>query len=206
LDRLACVNELLIVVETSLSLLDRMKERPEPEDWKRLVDLYTPLLQKWLGRCSLQPSDVEDLIQEVFSSVIQDLPHFQHDQRRGAFRRWLKQIVIHRLLNLLRTQRKQAVATGDSDMASILEQVQDPQSDLSLIWDEEHDRHIAGRLLEMVQREFSGTTAESFRRVVLQGASASAVAKELGISQALVWQAKCRVLRRLRQEAAGLLE
>ena len=34
--------------ETSASLLDRLRLQPEDQDWRRLVDLYTPLIHGWL--------------------------------------------------------------------------------------------------------------------------------------------------------------
>ena len=39
---------------TSLSLLKRLCDPADAEAWRRLVQLYTPLLQRWLrGTCRL---------------------------------------------------------------------------------------------------------------------------------------------------------
>ncbi len=42
--------------ETSTSLLSRLREQPDGAAWQRLVDIYTPLLQRWLVRYGLQAS------------------------------------------------------------------------------------------------------------------------------------------------------
>lgn len=73
-------------------------------------------------------------------------------------------------------------------------------------WDEEHDRHVANRLLEIVRGDFDSTTWQTFRRLAMDGASGADVAAELGISVNAVLLAKSRVLRRLRQEVKGILD
>ena len=36
-------------METSVSLLDRLGGKPTEDDWRRLLDLYQPLLRAWLA-------------------------------------------------------------------------------------------------------------------------------------------------------------
>jgi RNA polymerase sigma-70 factor (ECF subfamily) len=57
-----------------------------------------------------------------------------------------------------------------------------------------------------VQGDFAAVTWQAFRRYVLEGEPAARVAEELGLSLNSVILAKSRVLNRLRQEAAGLVE
>jgi hypothetical protein len=56
-----------------------------------------------------------------------------------------------------------------------LAQLQDPNSELSLLWDQEHDRHVLRRLLELIEPMFEDTTLAAFRRVVFD---------EMGAAQA----------------------
>ena len=70
--------------ETSLSLLDRIRESPESEHWDRLVALYTPLLRLWVRRYQIQDSDVDDIVQDVLSTLVNDLPRFEHNQRNWS--------------------------------------------------------------------------------------------------------------------------
>jgi RNA polymerase sigma-70 factor (ECF subfamily) len=57
-----------------------------------------------------------------------------------------------------------------------------------------------------VRAGFENRTWEAFRRVVIDRQSSAQVAMEMGMSVVAVYQAKSRVLRRLRQELDGLLE
>jgi RNA polymerase sigma-70 factor (ECF subfamily) len=77
---------------------------------------------------------------------------------------------------------------------------------LSQQWDREHDMLVLSRLLELMEQEFEPGTLQAFRRIVFDGCKTDLVAAELGISVAAVYIAKSRVLRRLRAEAAGLID
>lgn len=191
------------MLETSFSLLERLRLSSDPAAWQRLVELYTPYIQSWLRRHNVQSADVEDLTQEVLRSVVAALPNFQHDLRRGAFRRWLRTITINHLRSFWRSRR---LETLSEDTEHLLDSLEDPASDLSRMWDEEHDRHVVRRLLEWIQSEFEPTTWRAFQMVVLEGYSAGAAAAELGISANAARIAKSRVLARLRQESEGLID
>jgi len=192
--------------DTSLSLLDHLRRSPQSEAWNRLVALYAPLLRAWLRRYDVQASDADDLLQEVLLAVSKDLGTFEHRGQSGAFRSWLRSILINRLRNFWRSRDRGPQARGDSDIHHRLEQLEDPASELSRIWNREHDQHVARQLLALAQPHFAANTWQAFRRVVLDGARADAVAAELDTSLNAVFIAKSRVLSRLRQEAAGLLE
>jgi RNA polymerase sigma-70 factor (ECF subfamily) len=192
--------------ETSLSLLERLRLQPDAESWQRLVSLYTPLIQGWLRRHAVPPADAEDLTQEVMTVVVRELPQFTHSHRRGAFRSWLRTITVNRLRALWRSRRARPTATGDSDFLKMLDELEDPNSGLSRLWDQQHDQHVARRLMELVQPQFEPATWQAFRRVVLDGVKAAVAAAELNMSVNAVLLAKSRVLSRLRQEMQGLTD
>ena len=189
---------------TSLSLLERARER-DPLAWQRMAGLYTPLLTRWLGRY-VQPSDADDLVQEVLLAVAKELPHFEHGGRSGSFRAWLRTIMTFRLKNHWRTRRRHPRGAGEGELLRQLQELEDPQSELSQLWDRQHDQHLIQQLLKLVGEKFQPCTLAAFRMVVIEGQSLDAVAHDLGISVNSVAIAKCRVIRELRQTAKGLLD
>ncbi len=191
--------------DTPISLLERLRLRPDPASWQRLVDLYTPLIRDWLRRQDVQPADVEDLTQEVLGAVARELPQFRHDLRRGAFRRWLRTVTVNRLRNFWRAARLRP-AVGGPAFEEALDRLADPDSDLSRLWDQEHDRNVVRRLLELVEPEFEPNTWRAFRLLVLEGQPARDVAAALGTSVNAVRIAKSRVLSRFRREIEGLVD
>ena len=97
-------------------------------------------------------------------------------------------------------------ATGDSDFLRRLDELESPDSALSQLWDHEHDQHVAAARIQRVQGDFMPVTWEAFRRHVTKGEPAVEVAKALDLSLNSVLLAKSRVLKRLRQELAGLVD
>jgi len=190
------------MLDTSQSLLARAKSDRAGPAWHRLVELYTPLIRAWLKRYEVGGADADDIVQEVLVTAIQELPGFEHRGQKGAFRAWLRRIAVNRLHRHWRGRPRQSPAHLDQ----LFEQLTDPNSELSRQWDEEHDQHVASRLLQLVAGDFQPETWRVFSRVVLNSERPESVASDLNLSINAVWSAKSRVLRRLRQEAAGLLE
>jgi RNA polymerase sigma-70 factor (ECF subfamily) len=192
--------------ETSLSLLDRIREAPDAESWDRLVSLYAPLLRRWVRRYEIQASDVDDIVQEVLSAVLNDLPKFQHSRRTGAFRNWLRTILVNRVRLYWRSRKYQPLATGSSSIAEMLDQLQDDSSQISEIWNREHNEVVLKRLMKAIRPQFEDQTWLAFQRQVVDRKRADAVAQELEMSLSSVYKAKSRVLAALRREAQGLVD
>ncbi len=188
---------------TPLSLLSRLRKKPDQESWARLCALY----EGWIGRifkkAGVPTADADDLRQEVLSTLVRELPGFAHSGQAGAFRRWLKLIVHHRLLGYWRNSRNTRYRTTDLPESDVLA---DPDAELDRLWEEEHDRHITQALLKLAEPSFTRSTWQAFYRQVVEGRPAADVAAELGLSVNAVLLAKSRVLRQLRLEAEGLID
>ena len=193
-------------METSISLLDTLKGNVDDEAWQRLVQIYSPLIRGWLRRHSTAEHDLDDLVQEVLTVVVRRLPEFERQPRVGAFRCWLRTITVNCLRDFWRAKRIRPQATGGSDFQQILDQLADSESDMSRIWDEEHDRIVTERLLEIIKPNFNEKTWQAFKAVAMDDETPTDVAERLGMSVNAVFIAKSRVLSRLRQEGRGLVD
>jgi hypothetical protein len=85
---------------TSYSLLERVKTG-DPESWRRLVYLYTPLVLYWCRRVGLRTQDAEDVAQEVFKTLALKFDDFTQGEQAGSFRRWLFTITRNKLGNII---------------------------------------------------------------------------------------------------------
>lgn len=193
------------MADTPVSLLDRLQREPKPADWQRLVELYQPLLRCWLACQPALRGEADDLIQDILQSVVRKLPEFRR-QRDGSFRRWLRVITANRVSLFWRQRDKEERAAGGDEGALLLAQLEDPDSLLSRRWDEEHDRYVLQRLMKLIEPEFAARIWQAFRRHALEGAAPAIVAAELGMSENAVLIARCRILKRLREEAQGLVD
>jgi RNA polymerase sigma-70 factor (ECF subfamily) len=193
--------------DTPLSLLERLgRPEPQPADWDRLVAVYGPLLRAWLSRYPLQGADADDLVQEVLAVLVRKLPAFRHGGRQGAFRAWLRTILAFQVRYFYRQRQNRPQSAGPHGEDSPLLQLEDARSDLSRRWDAEHDEYVVRQLMELIKPEFAPATWQAFERSALKNRPAGEVGAELGMTANAVCVARSRVLRRLREEARGLLD
>jgi RNA polymerase sigma-70 factor (ECF subfamily) len=192
-------------METSLTLLERLAGKPTERDWQRLVDLYQPLLRTWLLRAGVPAADLDDLSQDILLVVVREVGGFDH-RHAGAFRGWLKTILLHRVRDFFRSRSHCPQAVGGSAVLDCLARLEAPDSELSQLWDREHDQFLAQRAMARVQADVTLVTWQAFQRYLVDGQPPTQVAQELGLSLNSVLLAKSRVLKRLRQELAGLVE
>jgi RNA polymerase sigma-70 factor (ECF subfamily) len=185
-------------METPVSLMERLYQADSGEAWGRFVQLYTPLLYHWLRQQGCPPDDIPDLMQDVFVTLLRVLPTFAYD-RHKSFRRWLRTVALNKWRDRLK-QRSLPLARG-VDWADQLEAAEgDP------FWETEYRGQLARRALEIMQADFPGATWQACWEVVVCGRRAAEVAQHLGLTVGAVHAARFRVLSRLRQELAGLLD
>ncbi len=194
-------------METTNNSLLRRAAGTDDAARRQLFALYQPLIFGQLRQLSVAPQDVEDLNQDILTDVFNGLPAFNHNGRKGAFRTWLRTITVHRVIMKRRKKaHNREVAMGGSDNQKMVAQLEDSESELSKKWDKEHDKYIVQRFLDIVKADFEPQTWSVFNRLVFEGASGKEVGEEFGLSEATVYQVKSRVLRRLREVSAGLLD
>jgi RNA polymerase sigma-70 factor (ECF subfamily) len=186
---------------TPRSLLERVCGGDQGA-WRALLVIYEPLLRHWLRAAGLDPTDTDDLTQQVLTVLVRKLPSFRHSGRAGAFRAWLRSIALHEVADF-RRRRAALPSPRDPDDLDALPSGLD---ELARAWDAEYERHVLAGLLALAEPELTPSAWRAFRRVALEGAAPRAVAAELGTTVNAVTLAKSRVLRRLREKARGLLE
>lgn len=187
--------------ETSLSLLQAMVDMDNQGAWSRFDHIYRPLIRRWIGRYIRDDAVMDDVVQETMTNLIRGLPRFEHNQRPGAFRAWLKVVTVNQIRRYWRANNRWPF-DGPDELAEVVS----PDGDLSRQWDQEHDLHVLGKLVDRVRVEFSQSTWRAFRAVVLRGETPQEVADRLGMTVNAVYVARSRFLQRLRQEGRGLLD
>ena len=204
-DFLDAANQSNDVEHTSISLLQAFQDDSSESRWEQLHAIYRPLLMRWIRKYDVQAADAEDLCQDVLAVVANEIVGFRHSGQTGAFRAWLRQILVYRLQDFWRKKRR-AKDVGFAVAEQSLQQLAEPTSEASRIWDKEHDEWVLKRLFERAQRDFTETTWAAFQRVTVMAQPPRQVAEDLGISVNAVFVAKSRVLSRLRQDAKGILD
>lgn len=147
-------------------------------------------------------SEAPDIVQEVFASVARGIGDFHRTKKQGSFRSWLATITRNRVRDHFRKAHKQQHAEGGTHALQMLHEQADELE--STICPDSIESPIVKNALDQVRSEFEATTWSAFWQTTMEGTLAKDVAEDTGLSVASVYQAKSRVLRRLRQRLAEL--
>lgn len=188
--------------EISSSILARAIVH-DVEAWSTLVTIYAPLIYSWCRNWHLSPEDAERVGERVLDIVYLELNRFRNNQLSHSFRQWLLDVTRSAYLEHL----LQSGDHGDSGShlpASLNGEIPDRAS---LQSDPEADNHqLFLRAFDAVKPHFTTEEWRAFWLLVIEKRAGSEVASELRIPEEIVYLAKARVLRRLRQDFSELLE
>jgi RNA polymerase sigma-70 factor, ECF subfamily len=185
---------------TPVTLLERLRDPAEQDAWARFVRMYTPLLFHWARAAGLQAQDAADLVQDVFVTLVQQMPSFRYD-RHKSFRAWLRTVTHNKWRDRAKARKAAAFDPRKHPLAEIA--VDDPTE---FVAESEYRRFLTCRALRLMQADFRPETWRACWMTVGEGRPAHEVATALNITVSAVYSATCRVLGRLRQELAGLLD
>jgi RNA polymerase sigma-70 factor (ECF subfamily) len=181
---------------TSASLLGHIQQADDPAAWARFVRLYSPLLYNWAVRMGLQHADSLDLVQDVFTTLVQKLPEFSYDRDRG-FRNWLFIVTKNKYLEKARRLTLPVDAHVRSDQLAVLDEETVQKADFQ--------RYLLDQVLPAMRELFQPSTWQAFWEHVVEEQPAPQVAARLGITVNAVFKAKARVLARLHRDLADLV-
>ena len=191
---------------TSLTLLQRLLDN-DPEAWRTMVRLYTPLLYHWCARGGVRGADAEDVVQEVFRAAVSSLDRFRRERPGDSFRAWLRGITRNMLLVHFRRASRQPHASGSSGDYAQLEAVADPAPTDPLEEDPPSELEaLRRRALELVRGQVEERTWRAFWLTAIEGHAPAEVATSLGVSPTAVRMAKSRVLHRLKEQFGELIQ
>jgi RNA polymerase sigma-70 factor (ECF subfamily) len=133
---------------------------------------------------------------------------FRKDREGDTFRGWLRRITQNKLRDHFRRRGREAEGVGGSSAQERLAQLPEPErakvADLAA--DDEGERSLFARALDLIRGEFAERTWAAFWRTAVEGRAPRDVAAELSMSPGAVRVAKSRVLHRLREELGDLTE
>ncbi len=187
---------------TSPSLILRVRESNDSGSWETFEAVYSPVVRAYCRRRGIQEADIDDLVQEVMTSVAKAIRNFDYDPSRGKFRSWFGTITANRVktfLSLRSTRNRHLQHSAEKAIHfsdSIIE------SDWDLVFCQEVLRAACNRICPRFENE----TWSCFEKTWLANRPALEVASELGLPIHTVYVNKSRVLKQLEQEVRMLAE
>ena len=183
---------------TSATLVGRVQAR-DASAWRRLVDLYGPLIYSWGCRAGLANEDAADVMQDVFAAVAKSVHNF-NPEGQGRFRGWLWTITRNKIRDHHRRQTAEPPGRGGDTALRVLAELPERWDDDASDATRHEVRALYHRALDLIRADFQPQTWQAFWLAVIEEQPSDEVARRLGLTANGVRQAKSRVLRRLRAE------
>lgn len=189
---------------TRATLLLRLRDANDHDAWSDFLQIYGPMLYRFVRSRGLQDADAADIVQDVFRRVGAAIGRLDYDKEKGGFRAWLFTITRNRLYTYFEKRKKTGPTGNDTSQLDLLSQAADDHNELSERWELEHLRSLAAVAMKTVEENSDPKTWAAFEITAVQGRSAAEAAKELSMSTGAVYVAKSRVTARLRAEIERL--
>jgi len=184
---------------TSTQLLKQLASAGNQRAWEEFVTRYRPMLVRYGRRVGLSAADADDFAQNTLMAFAESYRNGRYDRSRGRLRDWMWGIARRQLAALRRGERRAARQRERAPVAA------SPEG-LHASFDDEWRRAVISACLEQVRLTVEERTFRAFELFALQGAPAAVVAEQLELTENAVFQAKRRVLRKLREALPAMDE
>lgn len=183
---------------TSPDLLWRIRRSADSSAWRRFSSQYSAVIHQFCVNRGLQHADAEDVVQQVLLAVSRQIAEFQYAPERAKFRTWLGTLLIRAVWKT----RKKAQASREI-LCDPLEDwdTADPNG-----WTEHFGVAVFDVALHKIRPEFSDEEWSAFERTWRNHEPNEAVADDLQRPIGWIYQARFRILKRLRQQVGILAE
>ena len=182
--------------QTPKSLLMRIADLAEGEDWARFVELYGPAIGKFvrLLGSDIPEADVDDMVQETLVKLVALLRDKAFDPQRAKFSTWLGVIIRRQMVDRMR--RRQA-RKEDSQVPLDIEIPSsadfDPAVKLDIAW--RLARHQTAVRHVFTKSALSLQNQRIYLMATADGLSPREIAQQLGIKENVVRAIRSRVAK-----------
>ena len=189
------------IPETRDSLLLRAADPADHDAWEQFASIYGPVAYCVARRAGLQDADAHDVAQQVLIAVSRKLSGWQRRDDGVRFRHWLFRIARNTTINMLTRRPHDQATGGDIDPHQASAQHDDEMTSAIEL---EYRRQMFRQAAEQVRASSEDSTWQAFALTMIDGMSISEAASQLGCSEAVVYAARSRIMRRLRDTVKKL--
>ncbi len=179
--------------ETHPSLLAALDDSRGGASWLEFYRRYAPAVFRVARHRGLDQHDAEDIVQQTMLNISRHISAFDYDRDRGTFRSWVRRIAESRIVDFARRRPAPTIPLEAAD------QTADGLPRLDEVWENEWKLQDLLRCVEHCRNEVSPRTFAAFRLYVLEGATATETAEQVGISVNHVYVIRSEVLKRVRK-------
>lgn len=180
---------------TSPTLLRRVMNPHDRSAWSEFAKLYRPILFRFAKSRGLRDADAEDIVQDCMQKLLSVMRSFNYRASKGKFKNFLFTMVTNRIRNEQRKQRP----NPDESVIRHAEAVapSDEEAEWDRIWRKRHFEYCFDRVAQQFR---SQSVVAAFQLYALDDRPVEEVCRVLNVKPDYVYNAKRRVIERLRRE------
>ena len=187
---------------THVTLLTQLRQDPSNQaGWDEFVERYGRHIYRWCRQWNLQDADAEDVTQDILMKLTQKLRAFTYDPSR-SFRGWLKTVAHHAWRDFA-DSRHAGRGAGDGKFQELMLTVE-AREDLAERLEQAFDLELLEAAKARVRLRVAPHTWEAFRLMAFEDLSVDEVAARAHLQVAMVYVAKSKVQKMLKEEIAKL--
>jgi RNA polymerase sigma-70 factor (ECF subfamily) len=184
---------------TRVTLLDRLRQDPSDHaGWEEFVERYGRHIYRWCRQWKLQDADAEDLTQDILIKLTQKLRTFTYDPSR-SFRGWLKTVAHHAWSDFNDSRYPKQRDASHGQVQELMLTVE-AREDLAQSLERAFDLELLERAKVRVRLRVAPHTWDAFRLLALEGLPVADVASQVHLQIAMVYVAKSKVQKMLKEE------
>ncbi len=183
---------------TRSSLLSDIRDFNDAEAWVEFDRLYRPLLVEYARHQGLAPGEAEEIAQQCLEVVLGQIADFK---KRVSFRGWLRTIVLNKVRQFYRDRHRRAAGGGEE-----LDRLPDAGAEGPDSWDREWEAAHLAYCLADVRGSVAEHTYQAFELYVIRDMPVEEVCRILAMTPNQVYVAKNRIIRKLRERSARLMQ
>ena len=178
---------------TTATVLQNLRDFDNREAWSSFADRFRQPVVSFARSMGLSQADAEDAAQETLLAFAEAYRRGQYDPAKGRLSKFLFGIAYRQALRARRVGA-QVAPVGTTVWTQVPE-----EQEASGVWDVEWEQGLLDDCLRQVRVEFEPQTFRAFELTVRDGRDASEAAAELGVPVKSVYNAKHRILKRIRE-------
>lgn len=182
---------------TTSTILTDLADFTNRQAWERFVHRFRDPIGRFGRQMGLSEADAEEAAQDTLLAFAESFRNGQYDRAKGRLSRWLFGIAYRQLLARRRSAFRRRSVALQTEESGFLDQIPG-EADAQQWWEQEWEQAMLELCLHRVRQEVEPPTMRAFELVMRGGRTPAEAAKELGIPTKAVYNAKFRVLKRLR--------
>jgi RNA polymerase sigma-70 factor (ECF subfamily) len=191
---------------TTSTILHDLRDYANDDAWRRLVERFRDPIVRFVEKLGFPEAEAEDVTQDALLAFAEKLRAGLYDRERGRLRSWLfgivyKQALKQRERDHRRERPLRDAAAAERAMAELAD-----EKTVADLWDTFWERFLARECFRQVRQEFGPDSVRAFELVVREDRSPQQAADEIGVPVKAVYNAKHRILKRMRELRAEIEE